>query len=333
MRALRVLGATEDDHVICTDESGERFSLAIDADLRQAVRGSARPSAAAARQGQPRATADEGGESLLRPREIQVRIRAGESAEQVAQAAGTTVSRIERFAYPVLLERSTMADRGRKAVAVIGGTTSRRTLEELVASALGARGQGGALGWDAHRGPDGWVLSLRWSAGRSENRAEWAMHAGPGSGTVTALDDAATQLLDPTPQPLRTIDGPARGDLFTAPAAGSHHPALHGRTGTRPTPTPEAPAAQSAPAAAPVSEAAISRQVPPATAGSVIPADIAPPVEPERRNPAAGQQRSMLDSLTSPMARTGTDAGRQPRRGARAAMPSWDDVLLGGTQR
>ena len=86
-----------------------------------------------------------------------------------------------------------------------------------------------------------------------------------------------------------------------------------------------APAA--APVSTPVSEAAVSRQVPPAHAGAVTPAadDQNAPDQPA----LARQPRSMADSLTAPMARTGTDAGR---RGARTAMPSWDDVLLGGSR-
>src|SRR5690606_33963879 len=44
------------------------------------------------------------GEPKLTPREIQQRIRSGESVESVAHAAGTTLEYAERFAAPILDE-------------------------------------------------------------------------------------------------------------------------------------------------------------------------------------------------------------------------------------
>ncbi len=49
-------------------------------------------------------------DSQLRPREIQARIRAGASVEQVAEQAGIPHAKVERFAYPVLLERARAAE-------------------------------------------------------------------------------------------------------------------------------------------------------------------------------------------------------------------------------
>ena len=48
-------------------------------------------------------------ESALRPRDIQARIRAGESLEAVAQAAGVPIAKIEPFAAPVIAERDHIA--------------------------------------------------------------------------------------------------------------------------------------------------------------------------------------------------------------------------------
>jgi hypothetical protein len=61
--------------------------------------------------------------------------------------------------------------------------------------------------WDSWRGEDGkWAVALRWRAGRSENRAQWTFHPGAHGGTVTAMDDHATDLIDPQPAAqLRTI--------------------------------------------------------------------------------------------------------------------------------
>ena len=54
-------------------------------------------------------------ESVLRPRDIQARIRAGESPEDVAAAAQTSVDRIMGFATPVLAERAYQAELALKA--------------------------------------------------------------------------------------------------------------------------------------------------------------------------------------------------------------------------
>jgi hypothetical protein len=53
-------------------------------------------------------------ESSLSPRDIQTRIRRGESPDEVAVAAGVTVDRIIGFATPVLAEREYMCEQARK---------------------------------------------------------------------------------------------------------------------------------------------------------------------------------------------------------------------------
>ena len=50
-------------------------------------------------------------DSALRPRDIQARIRAGETPEAVAEAAQTTVDKIMTYAGPVLAEREHVAER------------------------------------------------------------------------------------------------------------------------------------------------------------------------------------------------------------------------------
>ena len=54
-------------------------------------------------------------ESVLRPRDIQARIRAGETPEAVAAAAQTTVDKIMPYAAPVLAEREHVAQRAQRA--------------------------------------------------------------------------------------------------------------------------------------------------------------------------------------------------------------------------
>jgi len=308
MRALRVLGIAEDgDNLVCEDgTSGELFVLPADERLRAAVRGDLSRLGRLEIERQPQ----------LRPREIQSRIRSGSSIAEVAAAAHTSVGRIERYAYPVLLERSTMAERARLSHPMVDGEPARRTLEELVTCTLSERGQNTEVQWDAYRDDDGWVVMLRWQAGRSENHASWEIHAGPRTNTLRPRDGAARDLIDPAPHPLRTIAegvtaGPSSpvlaaaigedGDLVAEPAGpgetgtfpASHHPAGSRRTLA------------------------------------------------DRLDQDQLVERTVLDeragtrpSPQTQTARTGTDnpPSRANRKGHHPVMPGWEDVLLGGSQ-
>jgi hypothetical protein len=205
MRALRVAGlGTDGDTVILETvpqrpgERGEQFTLAVDDNLHAAVRGDL-----------PRLDKTEIElESQMRPREIQARIRAGASVEQLATTAGVPSERIERFAYPVLLERSRIAQLAQRAHPVRADGPDVRTLEQVVAETFRRRSHDlNTVTWDSWRGENGkWIVQLRWRAGRSENRAQWTFHPGAHGGTVTAIDDHATDLIDPQPAAqLRTV--------------------------------------------------------------------------------------------------------------------------------
>ena len=88
---LTLVGLTEDKQkLVLVSDAGEEFTLPADARLRAALRGEH------ARLAQLEITM----ESALRPRDIQARIRAGESPESVASAAQTTIEKIMGYATP-----------------------------------------------------------------------------------------------------------------------------------------------------------------------------------------------------------------------------------------
>jgi DUF3071 family protein len=199
MRALRVVGLSEDGAVVLEDPVRlERYTVPADERLRAAARGDL------SRLGQIAIEL----ESQLRPREIQARIRAGASVEQVATAAGVPEQKIERFAYPVLLERFRTADNAQRAHPMRADGPDNRTLAEVIEHTFGLRGQAydGAK-WDSWKGEDGrWVVALIWRAGRSDNHAHWVFQPGAHGGTVTALDEHASDLVEGLPaRPLRTV--------------------------------------------------------------------------------------------------------------------------------
>jgi hypothetical protein len=191
VRELRVIGLTPDAaFVVCADiETGQKFRLTVDEKLRAASRGDI------ARFGQIEIEMD----STMRPRDIQTRIRAGASVEQVAAAAGMPVERVERFAYPVLLERSRAAELAKRGHPVLPDGPSPETLEYIISATFRARGHSvDDAEWDAWKDDSGhWVAQLQWQTGRSVNCAHWQFQQDAHGGTVTALDDAAGALIDP----------------------------------------------------------------------------------------------------------------------------------------
>jgi len=88
MADLRVVG-TDADHLLLVDDNGGGHRVALDDRLHGALQRAAHA-----------------GESRLSPREIQERLRAGASVEQIATAAGVSVERIRRWEGPVLAERA-----------------------------------------------------------------------------------------------------------------------------------------------------------------------------------------------------------------------------------
>ncbi|GAA4489275.1 septation protein SepH [Rhodococcus olei] len=200
MRELSVIGLEPGGtHVVCADtESGERFRIAADDKLRAASRGDV------ARFGQIEIES----ESQLRPREIQARIRAGATVEQVAEEAGMPLKRVERFAHPVLLERARAAEMAQGGHPTRENGPTVQTLAEIVTMAFRARGHNlDDADWDAWRDDEGqWVAQLQWQAGRTRNAAHWRYQPDAHGGTIVALDAAATDLIDPDfGRPLRGL--------------------------------------------------------------------------------------------------------------------------------
>ena len=135
MAKLTFTGRSGDGkRLLLVDESGQEHSLAIDARLRRALSGTPE-STGPDRFGQLEIPM----ESTLRPRDIQTRIRAGESPESVAHAAGTSVEKIMPFAAPVMAERAHVAERAQLAsVRRRSSESGARTLGEAVDAHLRA---------------------------------------------------------------------------------------------------------------------------------------------------------------------------------------------------
>ncbi len=202
MRELKLVRLDDDGkHIICeSGDPAEQFKLPADENLAAALRGEVTPPE------QPQL--DMQLSNMLSPKEIQARIRAGASVEQVAAASGTDVVRVRRFAHPVLLERFRAAELATAAHPMLADGPAVLTLLETVTAAFVARGLNpDKLSWDAWRNEDSrWTVQLAWKIGRSDNIAHFCFILGAHGGTVTAVDDAAGELIDPDfERPLRPL--------------------------------------------------------------------------------------------------------------------------------
>ena len=183
MRIARPLGLTPDgNHLIVVTDDGEEIRLLADERLNAALRGDR------ARLGQLEIEMD----SALRPRDIQARIRAGESVDDVARAAGVPADRIQAFAAPVIAEREHVAGLAQThPVRRRGETTSHRTLRNTVTDALAARGvPTETVRWDAWKIEDRrWQVQVAYESGSAHHTARF-VYEQTGRFSTAANDDA-----------------------------------------------------------------------------------------------------------------------------------------------
>lgn len=193
MRELRFDGLSPDGtHLILAGKDGQKYSVVIDERLEAAVRRDR------ARIGQ--VEIEQAG--MLRPREIQARIRSGQTAEDVAAASGLPIEHIRRFEGPVLTERAWVAQQAQATeVRRPGGDIE---LGDLVAERLHAEGvDADAIAWDAWRRDDGtWVVIATFPLPPNTHVATWTYDSV--SRTMTVVDDNAGSLSAIDPEaPLR----------------------------------------------------------------------------------------------------------------------------------
>jgi hypothetical protein len=320
MRQLRFVSLIEGaDHALLeTVEGDERFVLPVDALLRDALRAdlprlSPPPLPAPA----PVVTTPAPpAPDPIGPREIQIRVRAGESPADLAAATGMTLERVMRFAAPVMDERQRIADEARRARARRTGETNDGRVVvfgETVDTRFAAHGiDTESVTWDSRRRDDGeWLVVASWVRGESTHTAEWLFSRT--SRSVTPMDDAAADLL--SDRPIRPVAPLPRPSLVTAPplAPGvvAFPPMPDAHTG--PVPVIEEVFDQEAPpegprTVPPLVPAAVSYDEPPLPLGITEPARRPSPV----RNLGVARRDETEED-----------------KAARARIPSWDDILLG----
>ena len=205
MQELRFVAVSEDGRyaVLAIPGRSARFMLPIDERLRAVALG----------QTSRLAQYEIEVESPLRPKEIQARIRAGETVDEIADAAGIAVERVRWFEGPVLAERAYMADQAQLAsVRRHGDATPGPRLGEIVTERLKVFGADpDDAQWDAKKlGDASWQVQLTFISGGRLHTAEWTFD--PRRRHVMAADDNAARMSLPgiePPQPTAPPPGEA----------------------------------------------------------------------------------------------------------------------------
>ncbi|MFE6835946.1 MULTISPECIES: septation protein SepH [unclassified Streptomyces] len=334
MPELRVVAVSNDGtRLVLKAGDSTEYTLPIDERLRAAVRNDR------ARLNQIEIEV----ESHLRPRDIQARIRAGASAEEVAQLAGIPVDRVRRFEGPVLAERAFMAERARKTPVRRPGENTGPQLGEAVQERLTLRGaEKESVQWDSWRRDDGtWEVLLVYRVAGEPHSASWTYD--PPRRLVVAVDDEARSLigesedLPATPEP----SFPFVPRIARLPRDRPLDRALDRQL--------ERPDSRPAPAPDPEEErdtlTSLLEAVPSFRGDMVVPDRTdTPATEPEVEEPPAPAASAGAGSAYADVLMPRTVAGHRDRLtgttdrqaeadgvrpGRRAAVPSWDEIVFG----
>ena len=176
---LKLVGRTGDGSAIeLTDQSGAKFSLPITDNLKSALT-------------QPKlvsvAPIDE--RPSFGVKEIQARLRAGESMGSISRTTDWAVEKIEKFSGPILQERAYVIETALKSF--LRREASSPTLGEATDVQLSSHGVDmEAVEWNTHRNVDGtWNIVVQYPNIDGTAEANWNFELG--NRILTAKDDSA----------------------------------------------------------------------------------------------------------------------------------------------
>jgi Protein of unknown function (DUF3071) len=338
MQELRLVAVSEDGSyaILAVPGRGGRFSLPIDDRLRAVARG----------QFSRLAQYEIEVENPLRPKEIQDRIRAGETADEIADLAGIPIERVRRFEGPVLAEREYRAQEAQRAtVRSPGDSGPGPRLGEIVAERLAEAGAAADdARWDSRKRADGnWQVQLMFTTGGRPQLAEWIFdpqrrHVTPDDEQAARLCLAETELASLRLTPSRPATATVTPIARRHAAAASHHPEPQHRPEPQQFPEPQRypevrhPEVGRYPAARPEPEREPARPAAPPAEPAVASAQVSAARHGEAEHAAARQ-----DGAAEPDRRAEAPAERPAKKAAggrsrRAPVPSWDEIMLGNSR-
>ena len=186
MTELRLDGKTEDgSHLSLVDGEGNNYSLRISDTLRATVN-------------QPRLSSVPSVDAVesISVKEIQRRLRAGESFEQIAREGQTTVDKIERFSGPIMQEREYILTNARQLFMRKDAHRTDLTFGDVVLAKLAPRGVDiDQISWNTWRLADGtWHIELHYPNRDGNGIATWNFDLSRRA--LDATDDNGAWLID-----------------------------------------------------------------------------------------------------------------------------------------
>lgn len=249
-------------------------------------------------------------DSILRPREIQARIRSGQTPETVAEAAQTSVERIIGYATPVLAERAHIAERAQHSSVRRFGDGAVGHLGDAVTSRLqGCAPEATSVEWDAWRREDGrWAVVAEYRTTEGPRRAEFGYDVA--GRYAVAEDDEARWLIGEDRRGATVPLEDGLQGLGEQTELGDD--AIEVVTGHPPV--------------------ALFQRTPPGEMAEVADEE---PTSDLTETADAVRQLAGTDALFEPTevsARTTRPTVRPGRPRSRSSMPSWDDIMLGSAR-
>jgi hypothetical protein len=186
MTELRLDGKTEDgSHLSLLDTDGNNYSLRISDTLRATVN-------------QPRLASVPAFDAVesISVKDIQRRLRAGESFEQIAREGQTTVEKVERFSGPIMQEREYILSNARQLIMRKDAHRADLTFGDVVLAKLAPRGVDiDEVSWNTWRLADGtWHIELHYPNRDGNGIATWNFDLSRRA--LDASDDNGAWLID-----------------------------------------------------------------------------------------------------------------------------------------
>ncbi len=288
MRALRFTKLSDDGAFLhLRDSDGIDYQIEIGDEIRDAVR---------QWKERPKPQEQDSNQNLT-VAEIQSRIRAGITAEDLAQVTGIELGRIRKYEQPVLQERYFISEKARQTEIrrARGSANFNDIVQERVANGGGAVT---SMRWDSWRREDGrWNIALSFMGKKGESEAHWVFDSAVS--TIAPLNEVARWLID-SPEEL-TEDVKPAPRLVAVPQtpANESDPELPSWV------TPEGqsdPAAQTMPLPKP---------------------DLA---KTSMFSPTEELTETASESASTPTESVEEKPNPKPKR---ASVPSWDEILFG----
>jgi len=197
MSELRLTGKNpEGTHLTLTNPIGEEFTVRISDTLRATVN-------------QPRLAAVVASDDAetMSVKEIQRRLRAGETMDAIARDGHISVEKVERFAGPILQERVYILDQAFSVVLRKESARDQETFEDVVISRLAPMGvDSDSLSWNTWRIDDGtWTIDLAYPNRDGHGSATWNFDLNRRS--ITATNENARWMLGQDPAPRAQTPG------------------------------------------------------------------------------------------------------------------------------